>query len=142
MNELLKLLEEGIDLLKRYNVKWFKILMKMKAELLNIKTKEEGSCFLKNNELNIYGGMGSLYDIFICPENGNVADNFDIANEQLEDYRKRLSREWQRLKRKKKGSPIEIIVKRKNTRVKGELRGQALNVEFNLTILLFERNEC
>ena len=103
MNELLKLLEEGIDLLKRYNVKWFKILMKMKAELLNIKTKEEGSCFLKNNELNIYGGMGSLYDIFICPENGNVADNFDIANEQLEDYRKRLSREWQRLKKEKEG---------------------------------------
>lgn len=98
MSELLNLIEEGIQLLKKYNVKWVKIIIKMREELIKVKTKEEMANFLKNNELNIYGGMGSLYDIFICPENGNMADNFNIANEQLEDYRNRLSREWQKLK--------------------------------------------
>jgi|SRR3989339_78396 len=99
MDTLIKLIEEGIYLLKKYNVKLVDTLIKMRAELIKVKTREEMSRFLRDNESNIYGGMGSLYDIFICLENGNVADNFDIANEELEDYRKRLSREWQRLKR-------------------------------------------
>lgn len=96
MSELLNLIEEGIPLLNKYNVKWVKTLIKMREELIKVKTKEEMESFLKNNELNIYGGMGSLYDIFICAENGNVADNFEAANEQLENYRDRLSKKWQR----------------------------------------------
>lgn len=98
MSELFNLLEEGIQLLNKHNVKWVKILITMKEELIKVKSKEEMTNFLENNELNIYGGMGSLYDIFICQENGNVADNFKAANGELENYRERLSKEWHRLK--------------------------------------------
>lgn len=99
MEELSRLLEEGIVFLKQHNVKWNKVLLKMKDELDETYTKEGILSFLLKNEWSIYGGMGSLYDIIICPENGHIADDFQEANKKLDDYRERLSKEWQRLKK-------------------------------------------
>lgn len=98
-NALLKLLEEGRQLLTEYNVKWNSVLAKMYKELSNIYVDKEILEFLLKNGTNIYGGMGSLYDVFICSENGHVADDFVKANKKLDDYREKLSKEWQKLQK-------------------------------------------
>ena len=41
MDTLIKLIEEGIYLLKKYNVKLVDTLIKMRAELIKVKTREE-----------------------------------------------------------------------------------------------------
>lgn len=94
-SEVLNVIDEGIQLLEKYNVKWKDNLILMRNHLLLIKDKRNFINFLKDNDDKIFGGMGSLFDIFICEENGNIADNFDEANKELDKYREKLTEIWE-----------------------------------------------
>jgi replicative DNA helicase len=40
----------------------------------------------------IFGGMGSLNDLFICKDNGHIVENEKAANQELEKLRRDLRR--------------------------------------------------
>ncbi len=98
VRKLLELFMEGITLLSEHNVKWSEYMKDLKNKLEKCNGKNEILAFLVNNENNIFGGMGSLFDIYISEKNGHIAKDFGQANKTLDEYRHRFYSEWMKIK--------------------------------------------
>lgn len=49
---------------------------------------------LKDMQITLFGGMGSLNDLSICRDNKHMVENEKKANEELEELRQKLKTVW------------------------------------------------
>lgn len=93
---LLETIEAASSLLRRYGVEfWAKWLA---DDATRIRSRDfQGLEHL----LSAYGGMGSLNDVYICPENGHPVAAEDVAavNKQLQHLLSRIFKLAERLRR-------------------------------------------
>lgn len=106
VNQLATCLKDGAEMLSAYEVRlkperrWSEDLLQLLGELKAIESVEELKAFIVRHRRGLFGGMGSLLDLVIGPENGHVAHDFRKANEQLDAFRQRLYVAWQAIRKR------------------------------------------
>src|SRR2546428_13999859 len=81
--EVLEILGELDEFLQRYRVKYAPVISAIRGRVAKVSTRD-----LPTRERNavreLFGGMGSLDDVFISKLNGHPVDDEVRANEELE----------------------------------------------------------
>lgn len=93
---LLETIEAATSLLRRYSVEfWAKWL---DDDATRIRDRDVRGL---EHLLSAYGGMGSLNDVYICPENGHpiAAEEVGAVNKQLQHLLGRIFKLAERLRR-------------------------------------------
>ena len=101
----LKLIDDIIDILQKYEVtNWYKILSDNKTRLIMAINSKSDHLILEQLTaiMDIYGGMGSFTDIFICEQAG-----YEISPKDVH----RVNRQFQKLSTKLYFSLKEEILK-------------------------------
>ena len=105
VKQFIKLLEEGAQLLMPYEANlprqgcWSEKLRRLAAQLGTTSDQDEIRRLIEREHRVLFGGMGSLNDLWIDPENGHVVSNPRDANRKLDEFRDRLYEAWQTCKR-------------------------------------------
>lgn len=108
INKVSELLEEGAKFIESFEVdirpeyRWSQTLAEFAQEMRFISTPESLCEFIKTNNRELFGGMGSFSDLIITSDNKHVVSNENEVNQRLGQYSLQLSEAWEDLKQELK----------------------------------------
>ncbi len=88
-------LRQIADFLEKHNRTGFaKVINDKVIKTLQKKTFPTIKSEYESIYLTVWGGAGSLRDIYLCKQNMDVSENFEKSNRELENMRSELSDLW------------------------------------------------
>jgi len=90
INKIVALLGEIYQFLSSHKVSFATVISHILKEIASAQTDREKLLVIESAKKELQGGMGSLNDVWICKENGNITNNEQGDNQKLEEYRVRL----------------------------------------------------